>query len=399
MSDNRPIAYREQQDNGEEWSIYRVSGIGGCITSLIAAIQGRAAVMEEWQERILMPAADSGNRLEPVILGLLGELGYRIVEGSSQDEIMLKVIPRVYLRGHLDGRGFVARGRKQHVVEIKTMSSARFKKWKALGGGDNGARYALMDSEFKKYGWQVACQMVGAAVGKDGKIDRTPAYLPAIYAVLDRDTWDKAVRNGEEYNLTSILDVSIIDSLPVDWTTIKRKVMEAERWRNKYPSFPRCEGEGGERSFCSYSYMHDEDEDEGAFGAEDAEVDWPAVSVRDEQLAGMAAVHHQLTARMRDGEAAESERKLLNPKILHVLGVDVSDGGEGKNVEWEGAGYRVKSRKGGSAGRVDKTALYRAMEDRGLIDPGVLGFSQWAALWDELTPRNKYWYPQVEKKN
>lgn len=405
MGDDRPIAYREMQGNGEEWSIFRSSGVGVCPTALVGAIQGRRGYYEEWQRKILDPAAERGNEAEPIVLNLLRARGYRIVEGSSQYEFMLNVMPRVWIRGHLDGQAYKPRGRKLHNVEVKSMSAARFARWKQYGGGDNGASYALQTDEFRPYAWQVSTQMLGASATHEGKV---AGWLPSLYVVIDAGEtgeWGEIKNDPDE--LDRRLDISELVAPPIEWSVIRRRVLWAEGWRKKYPAFPECEG--ADKSFCAYPMFHPDhadyigdtdhiggrDDDADPFGgiAREPDYEQPVVlDVTGARLAGMAEKWWGLTSQIEAGRKAEKDRKELNPQILELIG------GTDKNAEWEDSHWRIKSRAGGTAGRVDMTALYRRLEEGGLIDPSKLGFGEFTRIWDELTPRYKYRNPHIERK-
>ena len=98
MGDDRAIAYQE-----DDVSVYRASGLGSCVTALVAAKAGHEKARSEYSEKILVDAAREGNLHEgSVIHTLKTEHGWRI-EGS-QDLMEMKILgSRVIIRGHIDG--------------------------------------------------------------------------------------------------------------------------------------------------------------------------------------------------------------------------------------------------------------------------------------------------------
>ena len=149
MSDDRSIAYVEGKN-----VIYRASGSGTCLTALVAARLGYQPERSQFAQTTLMNAAKEGNLHEDAIVEeLKSTYGYRV--WGSQDPVEIKVIPHVYLRGHIDGFCIPKGARNDRLLEIKTMSKNRFAKWKRLGS----IRNKLLSDEFMSYAYQISVYM------------------------------------------------------------------------------------------------------------------------------------------------------------------------------------------------------------------------------------------------
>ena len=121
MGDDRPARYEEVDADGDSRVIYRASGVGGCIRTLVAHRLGlQPSATPGWmQERY-----DQGTALEPKILAALAKNDSKakpalmLRDGSqaavvptahgSQVEIEYRVYGNVYVRGHVDGIGTVS---------------------------------------------------------------------------------------------------------------------------------------------------------------------------------------------------------------------------------------------------------------------------------------------------
>ena len=191
MSDNRPSAYAEGKT-----SIYRASAAGHCITQLVAAKLGYKEDRFASAEKTLTNAAREGTLQEDIIVQTLKEeYGWRV--WGSQDEVEIRVIPRVVLRGHTDGQCIPKKARKERLLEVKTMSDARFKKWMASG---TDVKTRLQSEEFYSYGVQISIYM------------RAYDDQSVMYVVKNRNS-------GELY-------IEELKVPPVEWREIKKKIIE-----------------------------------------------------------------------------------------------------------------------------------------------------------------------------
>jgi len=336
MGDDRPIAYTEGPV-----SIYRASSIGSCLTALVAAKQGHKPARAEFQETVLMNAANEGNLHEPAIVERLkADLGWRVWGG--QDVMEKRVIPNVFIRGHIDGFCIPKGARNDRLLEIKTMSKDRFKKWKASG---TTVRSRLMTDDFIKYGWQISTYM-------------HHYNIPAMYVVKNRDS-------GE-------LDIGELKLPTVDWKTIKKKIIEAEMWA-KRDELPPCVATSSEQFFCQYPYLHGG----SPFGDEDDDEYEPFDSATDVLLSGMAAHYADLAAQVAVLKPLDDERKQVGKKILEALPSKKVTAGE-----WEIS--RVDSKR--------KIPNYEAAAQKLGMDPDVLTEAIEATMGE-----NSFSYVSVKK--
>jgi hypothetical protein len=81
---------------------YRASGLGSCLTALVAARTGYSAAPPPPK---LQSIFDMGNMLEDVAIAKMVDTGWS-VEGQ-QLEVRLEVAPDVYVVGHIDGLGLM----------------------------------------------------------------------------------------------------------------------------------------------------------------------------------------------------------------------------------------------------------------------------------------------------
>ena len=276
MSDNRPIAYREGNN-----SIYRGSGVGSCVKALVAAMQGYEENRSEFTDRIMSTAAAEGNLHEPAIVEALVDQGWKV--GHQQDQVNVKILPRVYVRFHPDGIGRPPRARKDRVIEIKSMSKTRYKKW--LSYPD--ASTALVSPEFRKYGFQISVEMYHYA-------------MEAEYVVKNRDS-------GE-------LNIQHLKTPPISFSEIKRRIIEAEKWRKK-GELPGCDVDSAEKFFCPFPYLHDD----LPFDPEEDDEDAPVDSVTQAVLVGLVDHHQRLTKDIKRGEMANEERRDVNKRINEIV--------------------------------------------------------------------------------
>jgi hypothetical protein len=281
MSDNRSIAYQEG-----DVSIYRASGVGSCVTALVAAKMGHKEARTQYAGTILSDAAREGNLHEGAVVDTLEkEYGWRWSGG--QDLVEMQVIPKVIIRGHIDGMVIPKGMRKERLLEVKTMSRDRFKKWMGLG---KDARSRLLTDEFAKYAWQISAYM--------------HAYgLPAMYVVKNRDS-------GK-------LDISEISTPPIDKRTIRKKIIEVEMWF-KRDEMPPCDALSSDQFFCPYPYLHNGDK---PFGDEDADVEVPQDNATIDMIHGMAEHYYRLAQEVKTMKPFDDERKDVGRKLLDLIGV------------------------------------------------------------------------------
>jgi len=282
MSDNRSIAYQEGKV-----SIYRASGVGSCLTALVAAKLGYEEDRSKYVSDILTNAAREGNMHEGAVIDTLkSELGWRVRGG--QKSIEMKVIPNVIIRGHIDGTCFPPKMKNERLLEVKTMSRDRFKKWIGMGPD---ARTRLLSEDFESYGWQISAYMHQMG-------------MAAIYTVKNRDS--------------GVLDISEITVPPVDLKTIKKKIIEAEMWF-KRGEIPPCTTTSSSKFFCPFPYLH---EDVSPFGDEpDSELP-PISDARTGLILTMAEHYAELAKKVATMKPIDEERKEVGKKLLTTIGVD-----------------------------------------------------------------------------
>ena len=280
MADNRPIAYVE-----DGVSYYRASGTGGCLLAVVAAKNGYEAKRNQKTQDILMSAAKEGNLHEGAIVEELKDT-YRWRVWGGQELVELQILPKVIIRGHIDGFCKPPRIRKTRLVEIKTMSKDRFKKWMASG---DTARERLLTEDFKKYGWQISQYM--------------HAYnMTAMYVVKNRDS--------------GVLDIEWIELPLVDLKTIRAKIIAVEMWSKK-GEMPECEGASGERWFCEYPYLHDVT----PFPGNEPDNEKEVVGDISEVLVNSIAEHYYETAKKTAYlKALDDERKDIGQKLIEAMG-------------------------------------------------------------------------------
>lgn len=283
MSDNRPIAYVE-----DDITYYRASGSGSCLLAIVAAKAGYKPDRNSKTEGILMSAAKEGNLHEGAIVDeLIETYGWKV--WGDQELLELKVLPRVFIRGHIDGYCKPKRARNDRLVEIKTMSKDRFKKWMASG---DTVKERLLTTDFLKYGWQISIYMHAA-------------NLPAMYVVKNRDS-------GE-------LDIGELPTPPISMKEIRKKIIEAEMWSKK-GELPPCEAGSGEKWFCPYPYLHDIEDSGGAFQDEPQLELTPVSSITDVLVASIAERFFDLKKQTALLSALDNERKDVGKKLVDAMG-------------------------------------------------------------------------------
>jgi len=279
LSDDRAISYTE----GDR-QIYRASGAGSCLTALVAAGLGYEETPGEFQAKTLNTAAAEGNLHEGAIVDWLIDEGWRIE--TRQQEVEVQVIPGVFIRGHTDGMGKPPRKQKNRLIEIKTMSSDRFKRWKASG---SDVRARLVTDEWYRYGVQISAYM------------HALDYPVTMYVVKDRNS--------------GAMDIQEMTLPPVEWREIKKRIIKAEMWRKK-GELPPCEAASGTRFFCPFPYLHNGEE----FGAEPEE-DEPVVdSATATAVAAFAERYDDLRGQVSRLKPLDNERKEVGRNLVAAMG-------------------------------------------------------------------------------
>ena len=341
MADNRSIAYQEG-----DLSIYRASGSGSCLTALVAAKLGYEEARTKYVADILNNAAREGNLHEDSVVNTLKEEhGWRA--WGSQDIMEHQVIPRVFVRGHIDGFCKPPKAQKDRLLEVKTMSKDRFKKWMSLGAN---ARTRLLSDEFESYAYQISWYMIHY-------------NMSAMYVVKNRDS--------------GLLDISEIKTPPIDLKTLKKKIIAAEMWF-KRGELPPCETEGGSKFFCPFPYLHT---DESPFRDEPDVEAPPFESAQMAIIEEMAKHYVDLQKKVGLLKPYDEERKEVGKKLIEAMGgVD----GPQKMVAGE---YSVS--------RVDNTRSY--VDNQAVADALGLDVDAYKTLLDKHKTTKKYPYPKITK--
>ncbi len=335
MSDDRGIGYREGNT-----SIYRASGIGYCLTRIVAYMLDYKEAPSQFQNTVLTDAAREGNLHEGSIIDRLIEDGYRIDE--TQTEIELQVYPRVLIRGHTDGIVYPPRAQKARVLEVKTMSKDRFRKWER-SGKDTAERMASGD--WTGYAWQISAYML-------------TLNLSAIYVVKNRDS-------GK-------LLVDELKVPPVSLPEMQAKVIAAEKWR-KRGELPPCDALSGDKFFCPFPYLH---EDTSEFGSEPDDELEPLDDAQRGLIAALADQYDELASQVGLMKPMDDERKSVGGKLIAAL----------QGAEYAYAGqWRVKVINGSSS-YPDQAALAK---DLSITVP---------ELKEKYWQKHPYQYPKLTKR-
>lgn len=324
--DDRPIVYPD----GDKM-IYRASAVGDCLRALVAAGLQYEALPDP---AYLTRAAAEGNLHEPDIVDKV--LGMGLEDTGAQDELDVQVVRnQVYLRGHMDGNLHGAmvkvvphlregspvplQSDEHAVLEAKTMSRRIFEEWQR---GRFGVKV--------RYAYQVSTYMYGAgrAVGKD--------FLPALYAVKRRDD--------------GFMEYTWIPEPPIKWERIRKRVLDAERWRLR-GELPPCDID--RQWGCAYWFLHEEDDGEMA----------PVVSVSDE-IKGMLAEILPVYRDAKDREkAAKLEADEMKDRIHQLMDQATKVDVEGYTVSW------VTQHR-------EKTDYKRMIADMGITDEQLAKYKE-----------------------
>ena len=289
MGDDRPIVYPED----DKW-IYRASASGSCVRYLVASALGYEDQRGKKMDDLLGRSAEEGNLHEIAVKEILKDEGITIED--DQKEINVQVIPKVFLRGHIEGILVDAIGGKE-LHEIKSMSTPQFTKW-------TNHEFEAFD----RYAYQISTYM--------------QAYpeLDCRYIVKRRE---------DGYRVEKLISAG---APPIPFSVIRKKIVIAEKYRRK-GELPPCDiaNQWG----CPVWYLHDE-ADEGDFE--------PLTEEMEEILAELVGEYVVLKALEDKGKEAEAARKKINPEIINMLGsLDQTE------IVHDGQKYRVTKRRGGNS--------------------------------------------------
>lgn len=214
--------------------IYRASGIGGCIKSLIAARLDYDPMPVSEKMRALFR---SGHEAEEEAVAWLEGQGVAVL--GRQSEARLPITGRVSVLGHIDGLvaggrdsldgplttvqgGMEARLPHRWIAEIKSQSNAEWLKRK------NGNRSRLQD----RYDWQASMYMFA--------LD-----LPLVWYWWNRDAKQ--------------MDSELVILPPVSMIAIRTRVLEVEHAARSGVVSRSCDNT---MYPCPYFYLHDEEDEQ-----------------------------------------------------------------------------------------------------------------------------------------
>jgi hypothetical protein len=135
----RPVVFSEARG-----TVYRASGLGGCLNALVAARKGYDAIPPP---TMLQSVFARGHEAEIQVVQRAVEEGTDITNRQEVVELVVTEQPKVVVRGHLDGRI------GDRIAEIKSQDQQHwdmFEKW----GWERGW--------FPQYKWQVSVCMIAA---------------------------------------------------------------------------------------------------------------------------------------------------------------------------------------------------------------------------------------------
>lgn len=289
-NDNRPTVYLED----DNW-IYRASGSGACVKYLVASALGYEDQRGKKIDDLLDRSANEGHLHEGSVLAKLEEEdGSKIIR--AQEEVMIQVIPKVFLRGHIEGIELYSSG-VEELLEVKSMSTKQFTKWTNHG----------FDS-FVDYAYQISSYM-------------------KLFPELDVRYLVKRREDGFQTELRIPAG-----SPPIPFSLIRKKIVIAEKYRRK-GELPPCDIEN--QWGCPVWYLHDEED------PKDIE---PLSEEMEEILGELIAEFMTLKLVEKQGETAKEARKKISPEILNLLGkLDQAE------LSHKGLKYRVTKRRGGNS--------------------------------------------------
>lgn len=286
MGDDRASVY---YDPAIKSMVYRASSSGQCVRAMVAAAMGEQEVRGKDRQELMSRSAEEGNLHEPAIVEDLKKAGWTFV--TTQETVTVKVLPGVIIRGHTDGRavapsGFEYEGGEwspsgdfsgvEHGVEIKTMSTKQYAKWSS-GKFKNFAGYAAQLTSYM-----------------------TATGLPFLYVVKRRED--------------GMMSIIRVETPPVPFSTIKKKIIVAEKYRRrnevkKGTEWPPCDQSTWG---CPFFYLHDEDQ--ANLETEDLNEDEQAIV--DELVRKFV----QWKRIEEAGKDAEKRRKDAQKDLLNMMG-------------------------------------------------------------------------------
>jgi hypothetical protein len=275
-------------------AIYRASSSGSCVKYLVASAFGYEDQRGKKVDDLLERSANEGNLHETAVIQMLKDTE-EIDVFAQQEEINIPIIPKVFVRGHMEGLANYP-DKSNQLLEIKSMSTKQFAKWV-----NNQFR------DFERYAWQISWYM-----------QAYPEY-DVRYIVKRRE-------DGYMTELTIPAGQP-----PIPLSVLRKKILIAEKYRRK-GELPPCDiaNQWG----CPVWYLHDEDDEK--------EIE-PLTEEMEAVLGELVAEYKVLKEIEEKGKAAEESRKKINPEILNMLG-----GMKQTEVTFEGVKYRVTRRGGGN---------------------------------------------------
>lgn len=170
--------------------VYRASSLGYSLEALVAPHLGFEPVDPP---EFMQKAFDEGNRIEPLAIEKLRNLGWFIrtsqdevnANGDYQIEVELEVIPGVAeVVGHVDGLGLDTLG-IEGVVEVKSMADQSWKVFKKHGWDAPGL--------IQKYKWQASAYQLATG-------------LPHFMVAWNKETEELEIRLNQEpfYTISDI---------------------------------------------------------------------------------------------------------------------------------------------------------------------------------------------------
>lgn len=292
----------------EDRIIYRASGLGQCIRGLVAERMG-VKPMKITHEPTLR-VFHEGHLHEGAIVTDINTAGeYYIETQEPQEELEFHVRDNIYIRGHIDGRGYKVGDPQPHVFEGKSMSKDVFANWMSCWRNNQ-----FPVDEFYGYAMQITIYM-------------NTLWLPALYVAKDRNS-------GQ-------MDVRVLDKPPMPMDVIFERIDKIEEWA-ELDSFPFCDKP---RYPCPFYHIHDETNPNAAEVPE-AQDDVLAACCKEYETADN--LEKQMAAR----------KKLARDRIEDIIQ-------EGK---WEKRGWEAAVTEATSS-RLDQKEARRVIEGAGLGVP------------------------------
>lgn len=270
MSDDRPLAYHE----GDK-VIFRGSGLGTCETAMVGLLMGYEA---QAFPRQLLEAFQFGHDHEQEVIDTWLALNPIFEVVAQQEEIDYEVAPDIVIRCHTD---LVVRHKMTeaiYLLEIKTLGKTLLKAFR------DGKLYDKIPS----YGTQLDVYRKATAGVHDLE------HLPAIYVVMDKDTF-KAGYSADHWLFEEYI------TGPVDLSGVTAKLQRVVELADS-GTIPESECKG----LCPTPFLH------GDF--EEAEL------VTDEELDELALEYHRAKVEEEVAKLAKKEAGSKLKKKLADLG-------------------------------------------------------------------------------